>query len=419
MQRDIDSALSSEACSHLQRIGKADILVGIPSYNNVLTASYVISQVIIGLETYFPQMSSVIFVSDGNSVDGTLTSVKTVNFPSQGQPFNLNLVPAVYVGISGKGTAIKAVFEAAKFLGVKAVALVDSDLRSITPEWMNLLLSPVMSNDTGLVVPFYNRRKYDGTITNFLCYPVTASLYGKNIRQPIGGDFGLSMELVDKLLKSPLWKIREVRSFGIDIFETHTALAEGFKIKQAFLGIKDHDAKDPTKHLAPMFRQVVGTMFTCLEQYEAVWKKAKGYSEVEGVGEEKYVNSQKPIPIDLPNMINTYRSNFNEYLPTYKTILEPEDLEVFEHLKDLETMSAYSFPRELWAKTVYDFITAFHKAPKEKREILIDALRILWTGRLAAFIKETADFDPEKTEEEITKQAEAFKKLKPHLIETF
>ena len=73
---------------------------------------------------------------------------------------------------------------------------------------------------TGFVTPYYNRFKYDGTITNFLCYPVTTSLFGKDIRQPIGGDFGLSIELVEDLLDSPMWELPDVCRFGIDIFET-------------------------------------------------------------------------------------------------------------------------------------------------------------------------------------------------------
>ena len=153
MQKATELALSQEACTYLEKIEKADILVGIPSYNNVLTASYVISQVIRGLETYFPDMRSVLFVSDGNSVDGTLTSLKTVELPCKmGSSCNVNLIPAMYVGISGKGSALKAVFEASHLLGTKAVALVDSDLRSITPEWMKLLISPVLAG-TGLVLP--------------------------------------------------------------------------------------------------------------------------------------------------------------------------------------------------------------------------------------------------------------------------
>lgn len=233
------SALSPEAWTWLQKIRNADILVGIPTFNNVLTASYVIGQVVKGLDAHFPNLRSAIFVSDGKSADGTLTSVTTVHMPSE-----VKLIPAIYVGASGKGTAIKAIFEAAKYLNVRSVGLVDSDLRSITPEWMRLLITPTLTG-TAFVAPFYNRRKYDGTITNFLCYPVTTSLYGKEIRQPIGGDFGLSIELVRELLDSPMWKSPDVCRFGIDIFETHTALAKGFNVKQASLGVKNHDPKDP------------------------------------------------------------------------------------------------------------------------------------------------------------------------------
>jgi glycosyltransferase involved in cell wall biosynthesis len=408
MKRNQDSALSTEAYSHIEKIKHADILVGIPSYNNVLTASYVISQVVKGLETYFPDMRAVIFVSDGNSVDGTLTSVKTVHLPS-----GMNLIPAIYVGIAGKGSALKAVFEAAQYLGVKAVALVDSDLRSITPEWMKLLLSPVLSG-TGLVVPFYNRRKYDGTITNFLCYPVTLSLYGKNVRQPIGGDFGLSAELVKELLASPMWQMPEVCEFGVDIFETHTALAKGFEVKQAFLGIKDHDPKDPTKQLAPMFRQVIGTMFNCIEQYESAWRETKGAADVGMEGEEKHVNSQHPIPIDLQNMITTYRNSYDKHSSIYNALLSSELLSEFEKLKNLETEQII-FPFDLWAKTVYTFIAAFHRAEPASRDALIDALQVLWMGRLAAFIKETLAVNPAETEERIMKQARVFIEMKPYL----
>jgi glucosylglycerate synthase len=410
--------LSSEACSHLEKIKNADVLVGIPSYNNVLTASYVISQVVTGLDTYFHHLRSVIFVSDGNSVDGTLKSVRTVQLPCKGpDSCNPDLIPAVYVGISGKGSALRAIFEASHILGVKAVALVDSDLRSITPEWVKFLVSPVLAG-TGMVVPFYNRRKYDGTITDFLCYPVTASLYGKNIRQPIGGDFGLSIELVDELLFSPLWNKPEVRSFGVDIFETHSALAKGFEVKQAFLGVKDHDPKDPTKHLGPMFRQVIDTMFTCIERYETVWKKIRGIYEVEMSGKEKNVNLQQPIQVDLSDMITTYKNAYDEYLSLYRSILSDDILFVFEQVKNLES-EFDSFPMETWAKTVYSFIAAFHKAAADGRTTLIDALRILWIGRLASFIKETANVDPQKTEARIREQAVVFEKMKPYLIKLF
>lgn len=78
MIQNIEDALSPDAHTYLREIEKADIMVGIPAYNNVLTAAYVLSQVAKGLVTYFPEMKSVVFVSDGNSVDGTMMAAKAV-----------------------------------------------------------------------------------------------------------------------------------------------------------------------------------------------------------------------------------------------------------------------------------------------------------------------------------------------------
>src|SRR5690554_3229687 len=163
----MDHALSADAREYVEKVKKADILVGIPSYNSALTIPYVMSQVAQGLKTYFPKLKSAIFISDGNSTDGTLQAVKSVQLPK-----GIELIPLVYEGISGKGSAIKAVFEAAEMLNVKAVVHVDSDLRSITPEWVKLLTLPLLEG-AGFVTPLYSRQKHDGTITNFLCYPVT------------------------------------------------------------------------------------------------------------------------------------------------------------------------------------------------------------------------------------------------------
>ncbi len=406
------SALSLDAKIFLHDIEKADILVGIPSFNNVLTASFVLSQAVKGLDTYFPNLKSVIFVSDGNSKDDTLNSVKKINLPSE-----VKLIPAIYMGLSGKGTAVKAIFEAANYLKVKSVALVDSDLRSITPEWMQLLIAPTLEG-TGFVAPYYNRRKYDGTITDFLCYPVISSLFGKEIRQPIGGDFGLSIDLVKDILDSPLWSVADVDRFGIDIFETCTALAKGYKVKQARLGVKNHDAKDPSSQLTLMFHQVVNAMFSCIELYEPVWKETTGVAKVEMFGEAKYGDAPEPVEVSLSGTVEAFKSSYQLYQDVYSAVLEEKIHDKFEAIKQIENLPV-DFSSEIWAKTVYSFIAQFHKNPVFGRERLIDALRALWIGRFAVFIKETLNQTREQAEHKINLEAEAFKKQKPYLTEKY
>jgi len=409
-----DSALSLDANVYLHAIENADILIGIPSFNNVLTASYVLSQATKGLEKYFPEYRSVIFVSDGNSKDDTLNSVKKINLPSE-----VKLIPAIYMGISGKGRAVQAIFEAAQKLDVQSVALVDSDLRSITPEWIKMLVEPTLKGNTGFVAPFYNRRKYDGTITNFLCYPVMTSLFGKDIRQPIGGDFGFSRKLVDDLLASPLLEFPDICRFGIDIFETATALAKGYEVKQAYLGVKTHDAKDPSSQLAGMFRQVMNTMFTAIETYEPQWKNIKGISQTEMVGEVTNKETPEPIPVSLEDTMTAFKTGYPLFDTCYAQFLEPEIMATFRQLKDAEMQDDFDISSEIWAKTVYSFLAEFHKTPVDGRENLINAMRVLWIGRVGAFIKQTMAETREQTEARVRQEAGVFRQQKPYLLSKY
>ncbi len=412
MEKSLDSALSSGALKRLRDVKAANVLVGIPSYNNAHTINYVVYQAAKGLETNFPNLRSVIFVSDGNSTDGTLESAGAMRLP-----FRVEVLGGTYEGVSGKGSAVKAIFEAAKLLEVQAVALVDSDLRSITPDWIRLLMSPALS-ETDFVAPFYVRDKYDGTITNFLCYPVTSCLYGKNIRQPIGGDFGLSINLVEELLESPLWQTEYVPRFGIDIFETHTALSRKLEVKQAFLGSKVHEAKDPAKQLGSMFRQVVGSMFTCIEQYEEAWKQIRGIQTVEIIGEQAHVGTPEPVQVNLQNLIRTWKGGFDQYEKIYHRVLSSDLFRQIEELKRRNDDTG-SFSPENWARAVFSFVVAFRKEKQRRRERLLDALRILWIGKIASFVQETLMLDNVRVEKTIEKEVRAFQKLKPYLIDDF
>ena len=173
-----------------------------------------------------------------------------------------------------------------------------------------------------------------------------------------------------------------------------------------------------SSQLTSMFRQVIGTMFTCIEQYEEVWKKIKGISELEMVGEAKYDDLPDPIPVDRQNTLNAFKNNFDSYLQVYKGVLSNEALSKFEQLKNLE-FSNIDFPPEIWAKTVYSFIAKFHQEPSETRLRLVDALRVLWIGRVAVFLKETWNLDRDAAEARIIEEARVFEKLKPYFVNLY
>ena len=62
------------------KIKQADIVVGIPSYNEAERISFVIRQIDLGLKKYFPDKDCVIVNTDSRSTDGT----KEVFFNTKG-----------------------------------------------------------------------------------------------------------------------------------------------------------------------------------------------------------------------------------------------------------------------------------------------------------------------------------------------
>ena len=177
-------------------------MVGIPSFKNAATIGYVVRAAQAGLVQYFPDLKPVLVNSDAGSPDGTGRVVIETEPPDYIEqillvrPTNkLDRVSLTYPeidGVGGKGAALRTIFEIAAALEVQALVVVDSDLRSIVPEWIELLAGPILKGGYDYVAPLYARYKYDGTITNTVTYPLTRALYGHRIRQPIGGDFGVS-----------------------------------------------------------------------------------------------------------------------------------------------------------------------------------------------------------------------------------
>ena len=244
---------------------KFDLVLGIPSFNEADNIAHVARQLAIGAKRYFPDLSTVIINLDNNSPDNTKDAF--LNSDTED-------VPKRYIstekGVVGKGNNLRNLFTEVERLQPKAAVMVDADLKSITPEWIKHLGEPLF-NGYSYVAPLYIRHKYDGTITNGIAYPMTRALYGRRIRQPIGGDFGFSGKLGKAYVNGNGWN-EAIANFGIDIWMTTLAINQRAQVCQAFLGRpKIHRTKDPGAHLGPMFREVVGTMFSLMKNFDSFW----------------------------------------------------------------------------------------------------------------------------------------------------
>ena len=416
---DSAATLLTEATDEkVREIGQADILIGIPSYNNADTIGHVVRAVSAGLAKYFFGRRAVLMNSDGGSIDGTpdvvarsIVDYEAVLISDHQSPLHKIITP--YQGIPGKGSAFRTVFEIARRLNAKACAVVDSDLRSITPEWIELLIRPVLNEGYDYVAPFYLRHKYDGTITNSIVYPVTRALYGQRIRQPIGGDFGFSGRLAEHYADKHVWE-SDVARFGIDIWMTTEAIASSARVCQSFLGAKIHNPKDPAADLAAMLVQVVGAVFALMEEHQQVWREVKTSGPVTLFGFQ-YGVGVEPVNVNVERMVSSFQQGLVDLEPIWRQMLSKETVDALLPLA-VCPMQAFQIADDLWARLVYDAAVAFHRGSLPQ-DHLLKALTPLYLGRTASFVLQTQGLTSVEAEDRIEALCQAFEQYKPYLIE--
>jgi len=391
-----------------ENIKSVEMIVCIPSYNEADSISFPTTQADKGLTKYFGEKSSVIINCDNNSPDNTRQSFLDTS----------TNIPKIYMstapGIKGKGNNFANLFNKVVDLKAKAVVVVDADLKSISPEWIKHLGEPLFSGFS-YVAPLYIRHKYDGTITNGIAYPMTRALYGRRVRQPIGGDFGFSGKLGKAYMKSDGWS-EAVANFGIDIWMTTMAISHKAQVCQAFLGRpKIHRTKDPGAHLGPMFREVVGTIFSMMKHFDSFWTKIK-YSRPTAIYGFGLGETEMPpeVNVDTENLMNKFQDGFKDNRDIWENVLMED---VFKKLLEIKDMSEneFTFPTDLWARVLFDMAIAYRDAVTD-RDIMMDSLIPLYFGRTLSFVKKTKRMSIKQAEEAIEDDCMTFEMAKPYLL---
>lgn len=435
-----ERALPEALAEEVKRLGPADIMVGIPSFKNAATIGHVTRAAQAGLVQYFPDSKPVLVNADAGSPDGTGRVVVETQPPDYVErillvrPRNrlqrMSLTYPEVDGVGGKGAALRTIFQIADALGVEALVVVDSDLRSIVPEWIELLAGPILKGGFDYVTPQYQRYKYDGTITNTVTYPLTRSLYGLRIRQPIGGDFGVSGDLVKHYLAQDDWT-SDISKFGIDIWMTTKAITGGYAVSQTRLGAKIHDPKDPGADLGPMFSQVVSTMLRLTVEHAESWLKVKGSHAVPTYGFERYADPP-PLDVDVIRLLGAFARGRVAVGDAWELLVAPERMDALDTLakeagetldeitrSDTPTTTddaEFHFTDDLWARIIYDLaLTA--RGDTMDMDRMIAALVPIYFGRVASLVIEARDMTTQQAETLVERQARAYEQAKPGFVE--
>jgi len=413
-----ETILSDEFIRELINVGEVDILVGVPTHNDARTVGQVVQGVCAGLLKYFPRARSVIINADGGSHDGTQDLVRAASISDLSASSDvhalrtLHSISTRYEGSPANGTALHTILAAADLLQAKACAVVSPESTSLEPEWIERLLRPVIRDGADLVLPVYLRHKFDGLLIRNLVYPLTRAAFGCAVREPYPSDYAFSSSLGSHFLTRDIWTQEHGRR-GTELWLTLAAIIDRCRIAQSFLGTKSR-LEAPPSDLVKAMRESVGLLFYSMDCFPAAWKDSREPLPAPCNGCRPAV-SLEPMRVNRKRLHQMFTFGVAQLEPVFLSILSSA---THDELKRLATMGEerFVFPEPLWARTVYEFMAAYHKAVIGRDHIL-QALVPIFRGRALTFLTQNREAGEEEVEKSIEAVCEAFEREKPYLAQ--
>lgn len=304
------------------------------------------------------------------------------------------------------GDSFRATFEVAQRLNSRACAVVASDLSGSTVDWVSLLLQPVIEEQFDLVTPCYARHPYEGMINRAIVYPLVRALYGKQIRHPMGPDFGLSGRLLSRVAGVPRGRAHSLPSLAAE------AITAGMPLCQSHLGSRGFSPADGSD-LSSILAQILGPLFLDVEKYAAHWQRARGSQAIREFGHPTYAEAPETA-VDVSRMIESFQLGTRNLPEVWSIILPPSTLVDLRRLAR-NPAAQFRMPDTLWAHVVYDFALA-HRLRTISRDQMLRAMTPIYLGWVASYALELEHATPEAVEQRLEQLCVVYEETKSYFV---
>jgi len=414
-----DSLLSDELLRQLMAVGHVDVLVGLPTLNNAATIGGVVAAVHQAFAKYFPRDRTLLVNSDGGSDDGTpailressgdTTETLTVTHSLR----TSHLISTPYHGLPGKGNALRHILTAAELTQARAVAMLDADVTTMTPEWIAALIRPVTNQQFDYVAPVYERHALDGPLVTQVVRPLIRATYGWQVQEPLAAEFGCSSRFLSYCLEQDVWESKLAR-YGIDLWMTCAALSSGFRCCQAPLGPRATAPGLVRPVFRDVFQQVAGSAFGCLDLHASYWLTRSTADPLTMVGTPPGGRTDAPAT-DGARLTQSFCADLENLQSVLEPILSRDTLHALNRLADVDS-EQLRYTDDLWVSTVYEFLVAHHRGVM-RGEHIAQALIPLYLGRTGSFLIQYAAADPAEVNSALESLCLQFERSKPDLVE--
>jgi hypothetical protein len=303
----------------------------------------------------------------------------------------------------------QSVFAAANKLQARGCCIMASKLEAFTPRCICQFAQPLLDDQVDLVLPHYARRKFEGLLNNSILAPLTRTLYGKRVNNPMGPDFGLSQRLLQKVAAnsgSASGRLHPLASL------TPAALCQNLNILEVHLSSRIYPQTD-WANMSSILADVLSPVFLDMERNAACWQRTRFSTPLPTAG-EPYVGSQDTSTLDTTRLVESFQLGNRELQEIWGLVLPPSTLVELRKLSRLPG-DKFQMPDELWVRIVYDFALA-HRLRTISRDHLLRSMTPLYLGWVASYAHDVRDANGFFVERRLERLSAVYEAGKPYLV---
>ena len=415
-------AVSQPELERIERAGGADLVVGIldsQPADHAGAAVAMVREALAGLSADRNRIARAVVLCNngaggpapaapdsGSSTDALAADQSLVVFsyslPAPGPPDTSQ--PAL-------SSAYRSVFQVSGKLGARACGVIASRLGAVTPQWIYRLVQPALELEFDLVAPRYTRHKMEGLLNKGVLSPLHRALYGEQLQNPMGPDFGLSAKLLLRAMAQDSGTARGSPTDPVACIAPAAAGA-GFRVCESHLGARTQPPTD-WMNLSSLLASVLGPVFLEMERQAPFWQSTRGSSPVPGFGSPETA-AEDPAGVDVHRMIESFQLGTQNLQDVWGLILPPTTLMELKKLSRLPP-DQFRMPDDFWVRIVYDFALG-HRLRTISRDHLLRSITPLYLGWIASYALEMEAAQPAEIEARIERLARAYEAGKPYLV---
>ena len=325
-------------------------------------------------------------------------------------PWPLTKPEGASAGVTSMVATYRSAFAAAEKMQARACCIIASKLENMSLKYVCQFAQPLIESQVDLVLPHYARLKFEGLLNNSILAPLTRTLYGKRVSNPMGPDFGLSQRLLQKI------NARAGNATGNRLHPlaslAPTALCENLKILEFHLGSRIYPPTD-WANMSSILADVLSPVFLEMERNAPCWQRTRFFAPLPSTGESS-MSSQEASTLDTTRLVESFQLGNRELQEIWGLVLPPSTLFELRKLARLP-LQQFRMSDELWVRIVYDFALA-HRLRTISRDHLLRSMTPLYLGWVASYAHDLQEFDAISAERRLERLAAVYEGDKSYLV---